>query len=74
MNEYPEPKTFNGAPGEVFSDNAQHYSSVHPTFYCLDCSWKGKEAYKHHMKNHHSIMIKGVEHWGRLRFACCKTV
>ena len=50
----------------------EHPGGRVPACRCLDCSWTGKDAFAHHRKAHHRIVLRDAPQWGLLKFSCCQ--
>ena len=48
-------------------------STIH-RYRCLDCPWRGTDAYLHHRVAHHRIVLRDAPHWGVIYFTCCPEV
>lgn len=51
----PEPKWWNGCPGEVYGDDWKQPDAGPTQYACLDCCWRGKGA------------IARADHWRQTR-------
>lgn len=67
--DFPEPKQWNGAPGERMGD--VDYPSYQQPVKCLDCGKTFRDAYSHHKETHHRMAYKHRPDL-ILEFSCCR--
>jgi hypothetical protein len=50
----------------------RQWPTRHYNYSCLDCRWRGRDAFEHHREAHHRIVLTHAPQWGVLQFTCCQ--